>query len=310
MIRHSPRNQTGFTLIELLVVIAIIAILIALLLPAVQKVREAASRVQCSNNLHQIGVAIHGYHDINKIIPPAQSTTPGHHNWIPFVLPHLEQQNLQDLYNFEADWDDPSNQAAIKTELSVFLCPSNPSYGKMDDHPDVGLIATNDYSPTTGVSNALVANGWVTTQGALRGAMVKNGKVSLLQISDGPSNTILVAEDAGRPIHWTSNGVGPANSNNGGSNFDVTGGRVKGAGWADPDSSIPLHGFTEDGLTSPGKCAVNCTNNNETFGFHIQGCNVLFGDGSARFLSRSISIDTYAALITREGEESISQDKY
>src|SRR5438045_977006 len=96
MVRRLSRR--AFTLIELLVVIAIIAVLIGLLVPAVQKVREAANRATCENNLHQLGVALHNYHGVYKNFPPARATTPATHSWVPYLLPYLEQQNLFNQY--------------------------------------------------------------------------------------------------------------------------------------------------------------------------------------------------------------------
>src|SRR5690242_14104245 len=112
MFVRPKQARTGFTLIELLVVIAIIAILIGLLVPAVQKVREAAARIKCQNNLHQLGLALHGYHDVNGGFPAAKVTTPTTHTWFPFILPYIEQDNLFRRYRFDLDWDDAATNDA------------------------------------------------------------------------------------------------------------------------------------------------------------------------------------------------------
>src|SRR6476646_7604994 len=117
-------RRNGFTLIELLVVIAIIAILIALLVPAVQKVREAAARTQCQNNLKQIGLAIHGYHDGYKHLPPgSDSKGISVHA---YILPYIEQDNIFKRVNFTASYSDPTNAIPETTQVPIFDCPSDP----------------------------------------------------------------------------------------------------------------------------------------------------------------------------------------
>jgi prepilin-type N-terminal cleavage/methylation domain-containing protein/prepilin-type processing-associated H-X9-DG protein len=164
-----PRRR-GFTLIELLVVIAIIAILIGLLVPAVQKVREAAARAQCLNNLHQIGLAMHAYHDVNKHFPPAFAK-PSNYGWGVFLLPYLEQTPLYNLINPNGGSTLSVNALTTMT-LPVFVCPSDGS----------GPINTflSGYGKGNYVPSEQVCDG--------------GSKIPIGQIRDGTSNTLMVGE--------------------------------------------------------------------------------------------------------------------
>jgi prepilin-type N-terminal cleavage/methylation domain-containing protein/prepilin-type processing-associated H-X9-DG protein len=283
-----PRTlRRGFTLIELLVVIAIIAILIALLVPAVQKVREAAARTQCQNNLRQIGIGLHNHHDTLKVFPPGGLTAANQklgvpagvwHGWAVFILPYVEQGNLYKQYRLDLDWRDPVNAPVVRTPISIFQCPSTPNPQRLDtfsQSPFTGIVAApSDYAPNNGANSALVALGLIQQVGSYQGVMRVNFTATMADIHDGTSNTMLIAEDAGRPNR---------------------------------EAEYITHGFSADGTITPGPCAINCSNNNEIFAFHSGGANIAFGDGSVRFVSTGVSIRTVSAMITRMGGEVINE---
>lgn len=291
---HTPKKNrcAGFTLIELLVVIAIIAVLIGLLLPAVQKVREAASRLSCSNNLRQIGLGLHNYHDSRGVLPAAQVSSPKR-SWVPSILPHIEQSQLHDRYDFSVNWYHMNNQPVVSKPLTVFMCSSSPESNRIDrkyhSHPACG-----DYNATTGLSTKLALIGIVPPTSDLRGAMVIDDTTRFTDITDGLSHTIMVAEDAGRPRLWNKG-------------KQVPGVYVNGGAWAAMQGPFSLNGSSNDGSLINGYCAMNCTNDNEIYSFHRNGANIVFADGSVHFLRSSTTILIMAALWTRAGGETIAE---
>jgi prepilin-type processing-associated H-X9-DG protein len=302
----------------MLVVITIIGILIALLLPAVQMAREAGRRANCANNMKQISLALQEYHATMERFPLATVDAPFRHTCMPFLLPFLEKDLVYQEYRFDRDWDHEDNQKAVNIQLEVFLCPSAVG-SRTDKIGDGKTVATADYAPPTGFSWELATLGLVDPQHyeASRQKMSRgitapgnDSGVRMAEILDGSSSTIIFAEDAGRPDHWTAKGRGPADHDNGCGNFNVSGGRVRGAGWADAARSIPLHGFARDGLSCNGPCAVNCTNNNETFAFHPGGAHVAYADGRVQLIQENVNIAVYASLITMTGEELLSDDQF
>jgi prepilin-type N-terminal cleavage/methylation domain-containing protein/prepilin-type processing-associated H-X9-DG protein len=288
--------RRGFTLIELLVVIAIIAVLIGLLLPAVQKVREAASRTKCSNNLRQLGLALLQYENTHEKFPPGQwDGPPGqNHGWAPFILPYIEEQQLYNLYRWDLWSADPLNQPVVAHQLPIFQCPSAPeqnrfmTFGVFQDN---GQGACGDYAPTFSVDPVLVVQGLIAPPPAdYQGLLAPNQMTTMSQIADGTSNTILLTEDAGRPRLWQDGRPGP----------DQT---VIGGPWQAYNNGIIVKGSNRDGTGDWGSCAINCTNDRELYSFHPSGANAAFADGSVHFLKADLSIRILAALVTRAGGE-------
>jgi prepilin-type N-terminal cleavage/methylation domain-containing protein/prepilin-type processing-associated H-X9-DG protein len=207
------RTRRGFTLIELLVVIAIIAVLIGLLLPAVQNVRQAAARLNCQNNLKQIGLALHNYHNARGALPPgtvASSTLDNsEHTGLSLVLPYIEQDNTHKLFDFELPWWDAANAQAVATPVALYFCPSNRTTGQIElaaiaKQWNTSLpprVAACDYALSKGATGALPRNPNHTPP-ALRGAFgivrsVSEPGTRLDDVSDGTSNTFAVGEAAG-----------------------------------------------------------------------------------------------------------------
>lgn len=307
--RRSRRLWAAFTLLELLVVIAIIGVLIALLLPAVQKVRKAADRIKCANNLKNIGLALHGFENVRGKFPPCAIQGPFpeagvpdglNHGWGVFLLPYLEQQALADRYHWDANVTWPENQPVAVTQLKVMQCPSaEPGrFMTFDGWADYGTKgACTDYAPTRAVAATLADLGLIDPVGNYGGVMRFNSMTRLAEIIDGTSNTLLVAECAGRPRQWRLAQAGP----------DQT---IYGGPWTGNSNPLIVAGSSADGATRPGPCALNCTNDGEVYSFHPGGANVLFADGSGHFLNSTLDIRILARLVTRAGGEVISDSDY
>jgi prepilin-type N-terminal cleavage/methylation domain-containing protein len=321
-------STKAFTLIELLVVIAIIAVLIGLLVPAVQKVREAANRLSCSNNLKQIGLAVLNYESGSGKLPPGRVSNiagrdifgnSNRSNFV-FLLPYLEQQALADRFVLgtgpgsnsatRRNWEHAANQPFYRTQVKTFQCPSTPQNprtvsGTASSDVPYTAAAGGDYGPVWGIATdatgTAVALGFLPRPANEHGMLEVNRPVRIAEVTDGTSNSVLIAEVAARPQvydaqrRFVTNASGIARL-------------VEGGAWADNAIAINLSGSSTDGRTVGGPCAVNCTNNGEIYSFHPGGALAVFGDGSVRFLDQNLPIAVMAAMVTRTNGEVIDRN--
>ncbi len=316
-------RHRAFTLIELLVVIAIIAVLIALLLPAVQAAREAARRAQCLNNLKQIGLALHNYHDAMSAFPPGLISMPGSDGdnigpgwgWASMLLPQFEQRNIYNAINFNLGVETSANLTARLTKINNFICPTDAyfqaQFTVVDDTTSnttpgapicdvasssyVGCVGSGDpsslypYNPTDSPPGRDNGNG----------LFFRNHSVRVQDITDGLSQTIAVGEKSQNLARATWTGA-------------VT------------HAAVPITMLqAEDGLSPEGGDALVIAHTGELDGpnprpahadqfwsLHPGGANFLFADGSVKFIKEKRPLALFQSLATRSGGEVVSADSY
>jgi prepilin-type N-terminal cleavage/methylation domain-containing protein/prepilin-type processing-associated H-X9-DG protein len=297
-------NRLAFTLIELLVVIAIIAVLIALLVPAVQKVRESASRIHCRNNLKQLGLAFHSYHNVARVFPPGftsaaaavdgPGTGPGW-GWGAHLLPYIEQSALHERIDFTKDIANPVNSMPRVVMIPTYRCQSDNPANSIFVVKDANGAALCDlaFSNYVGMAGVNEVSTFPDTSNGQPGVLLRNSRVTFTQIFDGSSNTLMVGERTSRQSPQTAwagavtNGVVPQ--------------------FLNPSLGIEAEGvlvLTNSGTVAQGR-VPNCgldhvedANSN-----HPGSVNFLFADGTVRGITNTITPAVWVALATRSGGE-------
>jgi prepilin-type N-terminal cleavage/methylation domain-containing protein/prepilin-type processing-associated H-X9-DG protein len=295
-----PRR--GFTLIELLVVIAIIAVLIGLLLPAVQKVRAAAARAQCANNLKQIGLALHNYHDANDVLPPGANSHGNEFSFHVLILPFIEQGNLYadpSRLNFNLPWSNPANDGAMQMRIPIYYCPSFPQERGTNSLTGASVYSVHYHGVMGAKGPGYSFQG--LTMPAERGGFADNGMlyrdsmVRLSDVPDGTSNTFMVGEIAWDPTKVP--GAGYAEHRRGWvEGVDGTGDANTAYCCKNVNFALNAHGYT----ASPTVLYFN----DVSFGSqHPGGANFVYADGSVHFVAAAVDLTLYKNTASRNGGE-------
>lgn len=295
----------AFTLVELLVVIAIVAVLIALLLPAVQAAREAARRARCQNNLRQLGIALHNYHDALGAFPMGYvaarsddplATSPGW-GWAALVLPQLEQSPLYQATNFNLPIEHGANLTTRLTALHSFVCPTDWAAGRFtarrDDASAIVDAQTNSYAGNYGRGGEIADDPELGN-----GVFVRNRSIRLRELTDGTSSTFAVGERAAALTRtpWAGAIQGAV--------CTVTPGART--------SSLAIEAGGVQTLAHTGSAVVNSpdADPDDFTSAHTAGAYFLFADGSVRFIKQTIDMQVYRALSSRNLGEVVSSDSF
>lgn len=332
-------RSEGFTLVELLVVIAIIGILVGITMPVLSSARELARRAQCQNNLKNLGLAISTFTAQYERFPPAATTAP-EHSIIMYLLPYLEEGNIQDQIDLSQDWDEVNNENITKSIHigGVLVCPSAPelrietSFGNQST-VNINDKQISDYAPAKNL-NANAAK-LVNTYGGFKldwianlvGSMIstdqrgippspkwdgmlqefdnlKSGAIRPAHIRDGLSNTIMFLEVGGRPEHYINGKSQNQYATVDGSPNDGSINTNNKFRWAAHQLAITIDRTCGDGSM------INCSNAGEVYSFHTGGANFCFGDGSIHFLEESLAPEVFVSLYTMAGGDIVNDSAF
>ena len=299
------RRRQGFTLTELLVVIAVIAVLIAILLPAVQQVREAARYVTCRNNLKQMGLALHNYETVNRTLPPSStsaidlgvwSPNPAQYHlqsWASVILPYIEQQTINAQVNYDVSALDVKNQQTASQTIAVYRCPSYTGLPYSQSPLYTALF------PRYAIRNYAAMGS--TTVGKLyqnpNGVFYAGSSTRITDVKDGTSTTIFLVETREPDAAvWIDGGTAAIVAHP----YDDTN---------PPDYALPQIGlnYTPYFIPSGGQ-GITCLYGPSSM--HPGGVNHLFGDGSVRFISPTVNVPVYDALVTPDGKELVESSDF
>jgi prepilin-type N-terminal cleavage/methylation domain-containing protein/prepilin-type processing-associated H-X9-DG protein len=331
--KTSAIARPGFTLIELLVVIAIVAVLIGLLLPAVQKVRAAAARIQCQNNLKQIGLALHNYEGANKVFPPGYLSNPGDPamgpvdpqfndagpgwGWMTFLLPYVEQDNLFRKLNLSLPCYHAGNAQAALTAVKSFRCPAdygggNPAFGDTVNVVDINEATLAVFGRSNYVANVGSSTLWCSWPVTLQpnGAMYRNSTIRVADVTDGLSQTVFVGERSSNIGDSVWPGAVPFSTHFAWPPFASIGTGGLNRPYDGPGAFVGAHGgpcpYEDPVVIHPPNSPLGHSDQMQST--HPGGANTLLGDGSVRFYADGGLLSTWAALISRNGGEVVHDD--
>ena len=357
---YRPERRSAFTLIELLVVIAIIAVLVGLLLPAIQKVREAANRMKCQNNLKQMGLACLNYESSYRKLPPAgegsnaavngtqfandltaANTAPPigtfFQSLFTYLLPYIEQDNVYNQIDLNQYYNAPSatqpnHVNAFRNVIPTYICPSYPFESKDSlgyGYVHYGATVYTDIVVTPGQGGSTAAVGLRDKTHARQRGVLDNLSSPISAVTDGTSNSVMIAEDAARRENYITNPayLDPAVVLNIAID-DTTFKTRRFWRWAEQDNGFGVSGdpflntkstgfkIVNNNNTSPAtdgpsgcwKLTNNCGTNDEIFSFHTGGANLVYADGHVGFVTDSVSPVVMASLVSRAGGEVVSPD--